>query len=195
MDGHHEELVELFMNTLGDKVANREDGITQDSPVGDYWSKGYQAVILYQNATKVPKYDNNKLWGGKKHIKSKWPNCGNTDELHDKLEEIVKSRNAAQFFVLQGILTPDVELIKDQLMDGDGVSIKTISDKCGRRVVDWVEDEWNSQPLNIVIVDFYENCSMIPSIISYNRKASWETNLKWRQNCTYISLNRTLEIP
>jgi hypothetical protein len=33
-----------------------------------------------------------------------------------------------------------------------------------------VDDEWKEQSLNIVIVDFFQHCSMVPAVINYNRK-------------------------
>ena len=74
-----------------------------------------------------------------------------------------------EFFIVK-FTSPDVELIKKEILESGGLSIKQISDKCKGCIVDWVEEEWKvTQRLNIVIVDFFENCSIIPSIINYNR--------------------------
>jgi hypothetical protein len=178
MDDHHEEFVDSVLNVLGDKVADHDD-VNQKSTVGEYWEKGYQAVLLYQNSDTIPQYEG-KIWP-RRFIWSKWPNTGDPDELHDKLKDYVGRRNGNKFFVLQGILTPDVHLIKNELLESGGLSIKKFADRCSCKVVDWCEDEFSGsveqrqqqqqqQSLNVVIVDFFENCSMIPSIISYNRK-------------------------
>jgi hypothetical protein len=60
MDGHHKELVDDMLATLGDKVANK-DQVTPQSPVGKYWEKGYQAVILYCERGVLNHY-NGQLW-------------------------------------------------------------------------------------------------------------------------------------
>jgi hypothetical protein len=169
MEGeHHEELLNMVMETLGeDRVADKDD-IKPQSTVQDYWSKGYQAIILYKARSVVPKYEG-KVWPIR-WIASKWPNTGDPKVLRERLMTAIEERNTDRFFVVQGILTPDTELIKKQLMDGGGMSIKHFSSMCSGKVVDWVEEEWIPKKcLNIVILDFFENCSLLPAIINYNR--------------------------
>jgi hypothetical protein len=168
MDDHHEEFIDMVLTSLGDKVADRDE-CDQKATVNEFWDKGYQAVVFYKAREMVDKYEG-KVWP-MRFIKSPWPNTGDTGELYGKLKDNVEKRNSNNFFVLQGILTPDTELIKKEILDGGGLSIKKISDRCSGKVVDWVEEEWKPQQLlNIVIVDFFENCSILPSIINYNRK-------------------------
>ena len=113
-----------------------------------------------------------KFWSTR-YIESPWPNANNNEALYDKLHGYVNGdddRDDDKFFVLQGLLTPDVELIKNEILESQGLSIKQISNKCKGCIVDWVEEEFkHTQRLNIVIVDFFENCSILPSIINYNK--------------------------
>ena len=169
-DEHHFQLLDMVYETLGDKVAHREEHkINHKSPVGEYWEHGAQAVVLYKQHSIVKDRYEGKVWP-MWMIQSKWPNTGDTEVLHERLAEYVETRDEKKFFVLQGILTPDTESIKNNLLDGDGISIKTTANRCSPKVVEWCEEEWNNQALNIVIVDFYENCGLIPSIIHYNTK-------------------------
>jgi hypothetical protein len=168
MDGHHKELVDDMLATLGDKVANK-DQVTPESPVGMYWEKGYQAVILYCDRGVLNDY-NGQLWHPNS-ISSPWPNTGETRKLREKLQQNLEKRENNKFFVLQGILTPDGALIKKQLFETGGISIKSVASQCSCKVVDWVEDEWKGKhDLNVVIVDFFNDCCILPSVVNYNRK-------------------------
>jgi hypothetical protein len=176
MDEHHEKFLNIVFEALGDKAANLniEGGLSQDSKVQRFWKNGFQAIVFYQFHDLVKDIFGGKVWPMWR-IQSPWPESATTDDLYNKLEVNVKKRSAEnmdKLFVVQGILTPDVELIKNGLMDGDGLSIKVYARRASPKVVDWCEDDWmksGERCLNIVIVDFYEGCSMIPALINYNR--------------------------
>ena len=167
MEGQHNEFVNAMLATLGDKVADRQQ-VKPNSKVSEFWKNGFQAVVLYCDKPTIKDYPG-KLWGPG-NIQSPWPNVIETKELHEKLKGKVKERDPNTFFVLQGILTPDVELIKKEILESGGASIKSIAVRCSPKVVDWVDEDWKQEPMNVVIVDFVQNCSMVPAIINYNRK-------------------------
>jgi hypothetical protein len=167
MDEHHAGLVDNVIATLGDKVADSRE-VQATSTVGEYWEKGYQAVILYCGKSCLPDYPG-VLWS-QGQIRSPWPNVIEADALREKLKEKIEDHDTNWFFVLQGLLTPDVELIKQEIFESGGISIKSIATRCSSKVVDWVDDEWKEQSLNIVVVDFFQHCSMVPAVINYNRK-------------------------
>ena len=168
MDGHHKELLDAMLATLGDKVADFNQ-VQPQSTVGEYWGAGAQAVILYCESSVLADY-NFKVWS---HgcISAPWPNTNDIVVLHDKLKDGIDKRNENQFFVLQGMLTPDGDLIKEEIMSSNfSTSLESIARRVSTKIVDWVEDEWSEQTLNVVIVDFFEKCSMVPAIINWNRK-------------------------
>lgn len=174
MDGHHQDFLNSVFEVLGDKAAKHEGSFSQTSTVEQFWDQGYQAIVFYQRHDQMKDVFGSKLWPMWR-IQSPWANEGNTDDLYSKLEGYVTQRHTDKLFVLQGILTPDVELIKNGLMDGDGLSIKGYARNASPKVVDWCEDDWmksKDRRLNIVIVDFYEGCSMIPSLLNYNRRGA-----------------------
>ena len=163
----HGDLKHLITETLGDKLAIRNK-CPASAPVQEYWDNGFQAVVLYQDGPTANNSEG-KLWP-LGCIDSPWPNVGETTKLYDSLKEKIENHNTNNFFVAQGILTPDADLIKKELMDASGVSIRKISKRCGGKVVDWVEEEWKpARNLNIVIVDFFDDCNLVPAIINYNR--------------------------
>jgi hypothetical protein len=193
MDGHHPELLRMIFDALGDKAASPK-GIGCNSRVSDFWTRGKQAMVIYHASSDVWKglpCANRTYHNG--YIHSPWPESNDVDDLRAKLSGYVRARcddeaRAGQLFVLQGILTPDVELIKSGLMRGDGISIRAYANDTNARLVDWCEEEWMAGGrvavgdddagekggggrhgmLNIVIVDFIEGTSIIPAIINYN---------------------------
>lgn len=185
MDGHHEALIDMVLEAFGDKVAN-QNVVKPKSPVSKYWDNGFQVVIVYQNTemTKKDKYSG-LLWHNG-NIRSPWPEASSTNVLRTKLmESSVEKRHPGAFFVMQGILTPDGELIKNQLMDAGGISIKSFAPGCNCHFVDWItgdldgqlklccrgidEDESEGRANSIVIVDYVEHGSVIPAVINSNR--------------------------
>lgn len=178
MGENHEDFLNMVFETLGDKAANLGvGGVSQDSTVQTFWDNGFQAIVFYQYHGKVAEAFGGKVWPMWR-IQSPWPESSGTDDLYAKLQGNLKKRNAEhkdKLFVVQGILTPDVELIKKGLTDGDGLSIKGYARRASPRVVDWCEGDWmkskKERLLNIVIVDFYQGCSMIPALLNYNRRA------------------------
>ena len=156
----------MIFKTLGDKLAIH-DKCPPNAPVQTYWDNGYQAVVLYQDGATVNK-SKGRLWP-LQELDSPWPNVGTTNDLHVALKEKVSSRNPRKFFCAQGILTPDANVIKREIMKGDGLSIRKLAKQCAGKVVDWVEDDWKpADQLNIVIVDFSEITNLVPAVISYN---------------------------
>ena len=59
---------------------------------------------------------------------------------------------------------------KEEIMESRGeTSVKSIASRVSDKVVDWVGDEWKTMNHNVVIVDFFEDCSMVPAIINLNQ--------------------------
>jgi len=188
MDDHHEDLVDMVLEAFGEKVANIKK-VKATSPVKHYWEQGYQVVIVYHNTevTKMGKYSGLLMHGG--YVRSPWPEASTTDALRSKLATLsVEKRHPSAFFVLQGILTPDGELIRRQIMHAKGVSIRSFSGGCNTQFVDWItgddadgklklscdrgvceKEEDEGRATSIVIVDYVENGSVIPAVINSNR--------------------------
>ena len=169
MEGHHKELADLILASLGTKAADFNE-VKPNSTVGEYWDKGYQAVVLYNYQPIIKDYEG-KLWPAR-FISSPWPETGDPNVLQVKMKENVakKRNNPGAFFVLQGILTPDAEAIKDGILESGGVSIESMSRQCNCKLPGWVEKDFRGESLNVVIIDFFENCSLLPCVLNLNRK-------------------------
>jgi hypothetical protein len=168
MEDKHGTFTDTVLKTLGEKVAD-SNVLKPDSTVGQYWEKGAQAIVIYHD-NPTSSGSEGRLWN-KGLISSPWPNENDTTGLRQKLKDYMEHRPMNKFFVLQGILTPDGDLIKEEVLSNKGdLSIKLIAKKVSSKVVNWVDDEWFEQSHNICIVDFYENCSMVHTIISLNTR-------------------------
>lgn len=169
-DDEHAKFLDLITGILGKETMASSTDFTPNSKVADFWNAGTQALCFYHHD---PMRDANTdcLWHRFSMV-SPWPNKNDTEELHDRLDEFVKKRNPKKFFVLQGILTPDGELIKEQILERRaGISIKAFAARASNKVVDWTEDDWKDENHNVVIVDFFEDCSMVQSILNLNKSS------------------------
>ena len=180
------QFLDMVLEAFGDKVANLKK-ISPSSPLSEYWERGYQVVVVYKNSdiTKMEQY-NGLAWNSG-YIRSPWPEANTTDMLRTRLvESSTSKRHPKAFFVLQGILTPDGELIKNQIMDTKGISIKSFAGGCNCHFSDWItgdpdcelklmtckgddENGEEGRKNSIVIADYIENGSVIPAVINSNR--------------------------
>jgi len=201
---HRDLLENVVLATLGEKVAD-DNTVGPASKVREYWDNKFQVVVLYNRKELDFDSFHGKVWHPSLLV-SQWPEANDAVELKSKLCEYVHKRSASnsqnnnKFFVLQGVLTPDAELIKKEIMSGgglvgggkNGISIKSFSGDCNCKVVDWISGEEDDDDhhrggdghesehsasslccsncyMNIVIVDFFENCSLLPAVILSNR--------------------------
>lgn len=167
-DELHEQFSKLVLEKLGDTVAKHTD-LQPSSPVREFWAKGVQAVVIYHHDA-TQQASGGKLWD-RRLIRSPWPNTQKTDELKTKLEESMATRSLNHFFVLQGILTPDTDLIREEIVENRGnMSIRTIASRVSNNVADWVAEEWKDHQHNVVFVDFFNDSFVVPAIVSLNKK-------------------------
>lgn len=167
MDGYHEAFVNDLLAALGDCAADSSQ-LRPSSTVVEFWNTNAQAVILYQHGPSVDT-SGGKLWS-QEYIHSPWPETHNIEVLKTKLLDNVKGRSVEQFFVLQGILTPDGDLIKEELLLSNiCMSLASIASRVSPKVVEWVE-EWKGEKHNVVIVDHFHECALVSLVINMNRK-------------------------
>ena len=148
--GSHNALVSKLISTFGNVLAPRS--FTVDATVNDLWAKKQRVIILYGNGDAVTA--NAQLWS-QSSISSPWPNKTDTASLKNALEgELPNKRDT--FFVLQGVLTPDGEMIKKGFLPDHWHSLEDVAKDTTPKVVGWIKDLWANQNLNIVIVDWFE---------------------------------------
>jgi hypothetical protein len=158
----HNALVSKLISTFGDILAPRS--FTVDATVNDLWAKRQRVIVLYGNGDAVTA--NAQLWS-QSSISSPWPNKTDTSSLKNALEgELPNKRDT--FFVLQGVLTPDGEMIKKGFIPGHWHSLEDVAKDTTPKVVGWIKDLWANQNLNIVIVDWFEVSNYVDVVKSLN---------------------------
>jgi len=174
----HEQLVEMIYGTLGPRLALRST-LTPTSTVQSFWDAGTPIVILYggdqpddpicatsSGADQVVQ-QNDFLWP-QSSIVSNWPNVQSTSDLFSFLDDDIKSRPSSAFYVLQGILTPDLEMILLGLLYRGPGNLIELGKETSPIVMDWVYTQWAALGPNIIIVDAYESCPLVPTAIVLN---------------------------
>lgn len=180
----HVKLVSKIISTFGTALA--PNALTPGVTIGDLWEGNYQVVVIYHcdsddtkcvNATK----DHPQLWP-KSSIWSPWPDERDVSKLKsDLINDLGKrsSSHANQLFVLQGVLTPNGDTVKNGVNPFKDYprDLENIADSVTPTVVEWVKNLWNNQPLNIIIVDWFERADLIGVAKSLNR--GFETIVNW----------------
>lgn len=156
----HNALVSKLISTFGDILAPRS--FTVDTTVNDLWAKKQRVIVLYGNNAAVAA--NAQLWP-QSSIRSPWPNKTDTASLKNALERELPNRQTDRFFVLQGVLTPDGEMIKKGFLPGHPDSLEAVAKEVTPKVVNWIKDLWANQNLNIVIVDWFEVSSSYVDVV------------------------------
>jgi hypothetical protein len=155
--GRHEFLIKTLNDTLGPKMASR-DQLSPASTCGEFWDKGKPIVVLYDREVSwsqdilVLIDQQHQLWTGQ--LWSEWPDSQSLDDLKPKLDSYLRDRPgraANRLFAHQGILTPTVGLVVKEMAHGHN-SLADMAAEVTPHVVDWVA-EWSDRPMNIAIVD------------------------------------------
>jgi hypothetical protein len=157
-------LIEKMIKAFGSKMA--PNSLDANHTVKDFWDKDYQIIALYDHEESVKNYQ--ELWP-QSQISSPWPNTTSVNVLKSKLDKNLSNRSADQFFVLQGILTPDGGMIAEGFIpfSGNPASLKELTTEVTPNVVNWLK-EWESRDLNIVIVDWFEITNYVAIIRQIN---------------------------
>jgi hypothetical protein len=144
-------LVEKLIAAFGNKMA--PNSLTAMSTLNDFWAGGYQVVTLYAFDKTVQQYP--QIWS-QSQITSPWPNTTDVTQLKGDLLTNLTGRSTTQLFVLQGILTPNGDMITKGLnpIGSAPGSIESLAQQVTPQVVSWVQS-WANQNLNIVIVDWF----------------------------------------
>ena len=179
----HKKLIRKISRLLGkDKLILRESG--PGVTLRELWDAGERrVVVIYQDNEWAEKYP--FLWHGEEHISSPWPDPTKPKVLKRSLERTLESRLEKQsdedgdnnghnnhnnhkdhntkkeFFVLQGVLTPDANLIARSFLNG---SLVRLAAKVNPQLMKWIEDDWAERYfscLNIIIVDHFDTTNIV----------------------------------
>lgn len=169
-DDAHELLFKKIRESFGSKLCpfNPNDDVS----LKFMWDKGYQLIVFYnpeqgdrESNVTIPDF----LWPAD-HIQSPWPNTVDIGQLIDTLETNYKEGRPTEkgnFYVTQGILTPDAKFIITHLCS-------TIKETLGQTAVGPFLSFLNRdkaigpQGLNICIMDCVELSGFINDVVGIN---------------------------
>lgn len=156
---HHELFAQMLVNIFGETLCDASK-LTPWSTVGQFWSSKTNVIVLY--APPEPNPAHGTVWWAPTCLDSHWPNhCKNTDAWLKWAAVHVRDRSAQKpLWVLQGVITPDAGIITKI----NGVSsIADLARLLNPRAVNFITETANFDH-NIVMFDFYDNCSLIDAV-------------------------------
>ncbi|KAF8511401.1 PLC-like phosphodiesterase [Hysterangium stoloniferum] len=160
----HKQLVEKLKAKFGNKLA--PESLGTDVTVNKLWESTYRIIVLYNDSDTVSSH--NCLWSQTK-ISSPWPNTQDITTLFITLQnEVVKAKST--FFVLQGVLTPNAEIIAAGLipLTANPSSLFALAIPVNAYLISYLtSDEWKNKGINIVICD-WANSSYVDAVIKLN---------------------------
>lgn len=179
----HYNLIENLSTTFGSKLALCS--MTTNAKIQNFWNDKKQVIVLYDNKGDVIKkpedsnlecvwnkimdiLKNDFLWPNSS-IDSHWPNKTDVESLITDLNSGLPN-NHNQFFVRQGILTPDTTLILKGLIpkSNNPSNLKELATVTASGLVDWIPKKKNDR-LNIVIADWVQDTpKLIDEILALN---------------------------
>jgi len=123
------------------------------STLSNIW-KTKQRVFLYVNHNMVNTYGDQYRLFKSSNINTPWANVQDMVSLKSALLQQVKSRpNDGRFFVSQGVMTPDLNMIVNHTIHGYGVVRDIAYDNYGV-IGDWYK-QWPKNATNVCNTDFY----------------------------------------
>ncbi len=164
-----------LLRIFGKKIAPPSHG--QDVTLGDLWTTSQQVIILHSNLVNFSNTPYDKFfWKRENFLDSPWPNKTNVGDLENSLRHIFRQRRMQKnnkFFVLQGVLTPDLDMIKKGVghsFTGNSNSLKCLALRTNSAVIHWLSTACIENP-NIVIMDFVELTQhFLPLTLHLNRE-------------------------
>jgi hypothetical protein len=181
-------LITQLLDTFGDLIVPEPSVDKMNYTVGELWDEGKQVIILYRkDFVSLDCTNNNQiglLWKGD-FIRSPWPDKDNVTDLKDYLQnKINEGLNKTKeidgneydiFYGLQGIIFPEMpgsidegfEFIKDAFK-------KFHVDKWNKNSLtpgsytSWVWNDWYSEPINIIMTDYFHLTGLVDAAIEIN---------------------------
>jgi hypothetical protein len=162
----HAYLNNRILTTFGSLLAPRT--LTPSATVGQCWQSRYQAIVLYADWPSVNAHV--ELWAPDQ-IVSPWANTTNVNTLQQWVHDRALSRPNGTFFVSQGILTPDQNMIRRSFIpfNRNPRSLYDVANSVDPSLNGWIRDPALQSNLNIVIGDWVSD-SLIGTVESLNAR-------------------------
>jgi len=132
----------------------------------ELWENSENIILIYHDPYITEQ--NPKFWPPHK-ITSPWPNTTSVSDLFKFLPQTIQNRPKDALHVTQGILTPTINTIILGILPTFPSSIKQFVKKFNQKMVSWVLEECLNRPLNIFIMDFYDETNFVDSVVYLNQ--------------------------
>ncbi|WP_240903726.1 phosphatidylinositol-specific phospholipase C domain-containing protein [Chengkuizengella sediminis] len=180
----------LLQNTFGDLLIPPSYGV--NVTLDQLWNENKRVIVLYgsdhQRYTDTIDIRNiyaddfmSWIWDHRLNIQSDWANTTDVNVLKQKLDQSINSADLNKFFVLQGVLTPDDDLIIDAVLGGldpfSAIGVDSLHDlarSANNEVPRWVLNDWANEPLNIIMLDWFHESDIVNIIKSMNEGSEYE---------------------
>lgn len=163
----HADLMDLIRTSFGDLLAPRSLGI--DISVRDLWDKNQRVIVSYD----APECDlPTQLWPMSSTVQAPWANKASVEAVTSYMENYL-FRNPldtrTSFANLQLIITPDGDLIKRSILDGE-FGLKNIAINANQRFIAWLltlPQEFR-RSANIISCDFVDTVPLVEIAKCFN---------------------------
>ncbi|PJZ25552.1 hypothetical protein CH352_17340 [Leptospira hartskeerlii] len=158
----HDWLIQELKRRFGEKLI--PSSVKVNATVGRVWQMGKNIIFFYKPASDK---DDTNFWSTELKI-SHWPNVTTLDNLNSKLIQDIQNRDKTKFLVTQALLTiggsgPPITNI--------GASAEDVAKETNRKLLEWIR-LWPAENLNIIEVDFFDNCEFTNLITRMNGRST-----------------------
>ncbi|MEI5906978.1 phosphatidylinositol-specific phospholipase C domain-containing protein [Bacillus spongiae] len=186
----YEYLNTLLQDTFGDLLVPSSYGV--NIPLEQLWSENKRVIVLYgsdhQRYTDTldirslyAEEFNSWIWDRKTNMQSRWANTTDVTVLKNTLDEAIESASQNKFFVLQGVLTADDNAIVDAVLGGidpfSATAVDSLHDLvrlANNEIPNWVQNDWADEPLNIIMMDWFEETDIVNIIKNMNEGKTFD---------------------
>lgn len=157
---HHKQFCDMLIRLFGDMLC-RTSVLNPWSTVGQFWASKTNVICIYAPPEPNPEHGD-VWWSPTDCLDSYWPNhCKNPEHWLKWAAVHVRERPTTKpLWVLQGVITPDAGIITK--FNGVG-SIADLAHRLNPKAVHFLTETANFDH-NIVMLDFYDNCTIIEAI-------------------------------
>jgi hypothetical protein len=160
----HQNVIGQIKATLGSKLIPKADGL--QVPIKNYWAQEKQIILIYDREDQT--HQHTDIWG-RSSIQSHWANVTTTPELKAFLDRMLVSSSPHSLYVVQALLTPNADTIKNgfKFWTRSPISLNSLANMVKKELPQWL-NEWKTKNPNIIEIDFADK-KIAQSIIQLNR--------------------------
>lgn len=162
-DAFHDSLAAYIMQKLGSVLV--PPGPPDQQIVAKLWSAKRRVVVLYADGDGGARILGKEplFWPRQTYVNSPWANTDDMPTLKTYLDNASASPPVAQFFVMQGVLTPAASSYATYS------TLEYLARTNNGTIVGWALNDWRKRALNILMVDYAtSHGDVVPAAVKLN---------------------------